>query len=80
MCGVTVVTTAGRPDALSEKLAQFVCEVLQIKFIPRQKRSVMTISHELQANVIVAGKNRYEYYVKGANAPFFFIPIPRRFA
>ncbi|WP_342472530.1 class I SAM-dependent methyltransferase [Metasolibacillus sp. FSL H7-0170] len=74
MCGVTVVTTAGRPDALSEKLAQFVCEVLQIEFIPRQKRSVMTISHELQANVIVAGKNRYEYYVKGANAPFFFHP------
>ncbi|WP_042473338.1 class I SAM-dependent methyltransferase [Bacillus ndiopicus] len=74
MCGLTVVTTAGRPDALSEELARFVCETLQIEFVPRQKRSVVAIRQELQANVIVAGKNRYEYYPKGANAPFFFHP------
>ncbi|WP_107841196.1 class I SAM-dependent methyltransferase [Metasolibacillus meyeri] len=74
MCGITVVTTAGRPDALSEELAQFVCATLEIEFVPRQKRSVAAISRELQANVIVAGKNRYEYYAKGADAPFFFHP------
>lgn len=74
MCRVTVVTTAGRPDELSEKLAKFVCETLEIEFVPRQKRSVAALSRELQANVIVAGKNRYEYYAKGANAPFFFHP------
>ncbi|GLC88920.1 hypothetical protein LYSBPC_20470 [Lysinibacillus piscis] len=59
---------------MSEKLAQFVCETLNIEFVARQKRSVAAIGHELQANVIVAGKNRYEYYAKGANAPFFFHP------
>lgn len=74
MCGVTVVTTAGRPDELSEKLAQFVCETLKIEFVPRQKRSVAALGRQLQANVIVAGKNRYEYYAKGATAPFFFHP------
>lgn len=71
---LTIVTTAGRPDKLSEMLAKRACESLQIDFIPRNKRSVAAISKEYNANVIVAGKNRYEYYAKGANAPFFFHP------
>ncbi len=71
---LTIVTTAGRPDNLSETLAKKACESLQVEFIPRNKRSVAAISKEYNANVIVAGKNRYEYYAKGANAPFFFHP------
>ncbi|MEO4054692.1 class I SAM-dependent methyltransferase [Solibacillus sp. CAU 1738] len=71
---LTIVTTAGRPDALSEALAKKACESLHIDFVPRNKRSVAAISRELDANVIVAGKNRYEYYAKGAEAPFFFHP------
>lgn len=71
---LTIVTTAGRPDNISETLAKKACESLQIDFIPRNKRSVATICKEYNANVIVAGKNRFEYYAKGANAPFFFHP------
>ncbi|RHW37610.1 hypothetical protein D1B33_08785 [Lysinibacillus yapensis] len=74
MRGVTVVTTAGRPDGLSMKLAQEACRELNIEFEPRKKRSVVKISELLNANVIVAGKNRYEYYPKGAAVPFFFHP------
>lgn len=74
MCEVTVVTTAGRPDEESLKLAEVACLALGARFEPRQKRSVAKIAQMLQANVIVAGKNRYEYYVKGAAAPFFFHP------
>lgn len=74
MCRITIVTTAGRPDAESLKLAQQASEALGAKVIPRQKRSVRKMSEQYDANVIVAGKNRFEYYAKGAEAPFFFHP------
>ncbi|MFJ7734500.1 class I SAM-dependent methyltransferase [Lysinibacillus sp. NPDC097231] len=70
----TIVTTAGRPDDLSEALAAFACQQLNASFEPRKKRSVRKISQELQAHVIVAGKNRYDYYAFGAQEPFFFHP------
>lgn len=74
MCTITIVTTAGRPDDISMSLAKKACDELKIRFEPRNKRSVMKISQLFDANVIVAGKNRYEYYPKGATAPFFFHP------
>lgn len=74
MRAITVVTTAGRPDDISMSLASKACEELAVNFEPRKKRSVAKISEALNANVIVAGKNRYEYYPKGANVPFFFHP------
>ena len=70
----TIVTTAGRPDDLSMALADFVCSTLHVPFVPRNKRSIRKISEEVQANVFVAGKNRYEYYPYGADEPFFFHP------
>lgn len=74
MCGITIVTTAGRPDEISERLAEAACKALNLKFVPRKKRSVAKMSREYDAHVIVAGKERYEYYPKGASAPFFFHP------
>ena len=74
MCRVTIVTTAGRPDEQSQKLAEHASEVLNATFIPRKKRSVIKMAEQYDANVIVAGKNRFEYYVKDADAPFFFHP------
>ncbi|MEK4229272.1 class I SAM-dependent methyltransferase [Solibacillus sp. FSL H8-0538] len=74
MCGVTIVTTAGRPDELTQALADKACAELGLRFEPRKKRSVTKLSEQFSANVIVAGKNRYEYYMKGADAPFFFHP------
>ncbi|MGE7982062.1 class I SAM-dependent methyltransferase [Solibacillus sp. NPDC093137] len=74
MCRVTIVTTAGRPDEQSLQLAEFASKELQAKIVPRQKRSVRKLSEVYDANVIVAGKNRFEYYAKGAEAPFFFHP------
>lgn len=56
------------------EIAQQACKELNAPFEPRKKRSVIKIGETLQVNVIVAGKNRYEYYPKGATAPFFFHP------
>jgi 16S rRNA (guanine1516-N2)-methyltransferase len=74
MCRVTIVTTAGRPDEQSQKLANYASEALNANIIPRNKRSVKKMAEQYDANVIVAGKNRFEYYVKGAESPFFFHP------
>ncbi|ATP39954.1 hypothetical protein CSE16_07765 [Solibacillus sp. R5-41] len=75
MCGVkTIVTTAGRPDDLSLQLVNAACQALNAKVVPRKKRSVSKLMDEYTANIIVAGKNRYEYYANGAESPFFFHP------
>lgn len=70
----TIVTTAGRPDDVSMALAAFACKQLNITFEPRNKRSIRKISESLRAHVIVAGKNRFDYYAFGAQEPFFFHP------
>ena len=70
----TIVTTAGRPDDESMALAAFACQTLGATFEPRKKRSVRKMSQAFQANIIVAGKNRYDYYAYGAEEPFFFHP------
>ncbi|MFA1736113.1 class I SAM-dependent methyltransferase [Lysinibacillus fusiformis] len=70
----TIVTTAGRPDDESMALAAFACQTLGATFEPRKKRSVRKMSEAFQANIIVAGKNRYDYYAYGAEEPFFFHP------
>lgn len=74
MCGVTIITTAGRPDVQSEALARYAADALQCEVVPRKKRSVQKLSREYDAHVIVAGKTRYEYFPKGATEPFFFHP------
>ncbi|MGD2196941.1 class I SAM-dependent methyltransferase [Lysinibacillus fusiformis] len=70
----TIVTTAGRPDDVSMALAAFACQTLGATFEPRKKRSVRKMSEAFQANIIVAGKNRYDYYAYGVEEPFFFHP------
>ncbi|WP_324727906.1 class I SAM-dependent methyltransferase [Lysinibacillus fusiformis] len=70
----TIVTTAGRPDDVSMALAAFACQTLGATFEPRKKRSVGKMSEAFQANIIVAGKNRYDYYAYGVEEPFFFHP------
>ncbi|MEA0553361.1 class I SAM-dependent methyltransferase [Lysinibacillus irui] len=70
----TIVTTAGRPDEVSMALAAFACQELGATFEPRKKRSIHKMSQALQAHLMVAGKNRYDYYAYGAQEPFFFHP------
>lgn len=70
----TIVTTAGRPDEWSLQLARYVCDELQLEMVERKKRSVQKIAEMYNAHVIVAGKNRFEYYAKGMTMPFFFHP------
>lgn len=80
MCRLkTIATTGGRPDALSLEKARFVAQQLAIECIPRKKRSVQKLAETYQAHIIVAGKERYEYFPYGALEPFFFHPSSAAF-
>lgn len=70
----TIVTTAGRPDEYSLKLAQEAAEKLGYPFISRKKRSVLRLQKDYQCAVIVAGHERFELYRLGMKQPFFFHP------
>ncbi|MFJ7933892.1 class I SAM-dependent methyltransferase [Sporosarcina sp. NPDC096371] len=70
----TIITTGGRPDGRSERLAQDAAEVLGCPIIERKKRSIMRLQQEYGADVIVAGKDRFDLYRIGMDEPFFFHP------
>ncbi|KAA0965883.1 hypothetical protein FQ087_06355 [Sporosarcina sp. ANT_H38] len=70
----TVITTAGRPDDQSLRLASEASVILGFPIVERKKNSVLRIQNEHGADVIVAGKNRYDLYRIGMEEPFFFHP------
>lgn len=75
MCKIaTIATTGGRPDALSFEKVRFVAQELNIEIVPRKKKSIKKLAQLYKANIIVAGKDRYEYFPYGADEPFFFHP------
>lgn len=70
----TVITTAGRPDAASLKLAAKAAGVLGYEIIERNKKSIARIQKEQNSAVLVSGANRYELFRIGMEKPFFFHP------
>ncbi|WP_432355712.1 class I SAM-dependent methyltransferase [Sporosarcina sp. A2] len=69
-----IITTAGRPDCVTESLARSAQIALGYDWIPRKKRSVKQLMDSYACDVLVAGKQRYELYRYGAVEPFFFHP------
>ncbi|MDN7241038.1 class I SAM-dependent methyltransferase [Planococcus sp. N028] len=70
----TVVTTAYRPTEATEKKAQQISIDLSISFAERNKRSVEKMHEAWAADVLVAAKERLEFYPLGKTEPFFFHP------
>lgn len=70
----TIVTTAYRPTAATIAAAERIAEELDIQFIVRDKRSVDKMHTEEQADILVASKERLEFYPMGKTEPFFFHP------
>lgn len=68
-----IITTAGRPDEQSTALMKQAADALQAPVVERKKRSIPKLQDVYQADVLVAGKDRYSFYKKGAE-PFFFHP------
>lgn len=70
----TIVTTAYRPTEATIKRAGEISGDLAIPFVERNKRSVEKLHEELAADVLVAAKERLEFYPLGKTEPFFFHP------
>lgn len=70
----TVVTTAYRPTDGLKKDAEKVARELAIPFMERNKRSLEKMHEVLKSDVLVAAKERLEFYPVGTTEPFFFHP------
>ncbi len=70
----TIITTAGRPDPLTYELAEIAGQELGFPIVERKKRSVLRMQREYEADVLVAGKDRYELFREGMEQPLFFHP------
>lgn len=71
---ITVITTGGRPDAESIELAHEASRSLGYPVVERRRASVTTLQQRYNANVLVAGKGRFELFRVGMDKPFFFHP------
>ena len=69
-----IITTAGRPDEQSTALIQQAADALQAPVVERKKRSIPKLQDIYQADILVAGKDRYSFYKRGSEEPFFFHP------
>ncbi|WP_239432372.1 class I SAM-dependent methyltransferase [Sporosarcina sp. ACRSL] len=74
MANQTVITTAGRPDSITYQMAAFASEALGFPIVERKKRSVLRMQREFEADVLVAGKDRFELFREGMEQPLFFHP------
>jgi len=69
-----IITTAGRTNEQMVQIAKNIAQMLNIEYVPRNKKSIMFMQNTFQNNVLVAGKERLEYYKLGESEPFFFHP------
>lgn len=70
----TIITTAGRPNETTYNLAKVASDELAYPIVERKKRSILKMQNEFDADILVAGKDRYELFRKGMDQPFFFHP------
>lgn len=69
-----IATTAYRPNGITDRNAAQAAKDLGIPFIVRNKRSIIKLHAEEKADVLVAAKERLEFYPLGETEPFFFHP------
>jgi hypothetical protein len=68
------VTTAGRTNQQMMEKAEELARELNIPYVHRLKRSILTLKEELGSDCLVMGKERLELYPKESDEPFFFHP------
>ncbi|MCM3611004.1 class I SAM-dependent methyltransferase [Planococcus sp. MERTA32b] len=70
----TIVTTAYRPTAAAVAEAERAAAELDIQFVVRNKRSIGKMHADEHSDILVASKERLEFYPMGKTEPFFFHP------
>ncbi|WP_077213707.1 class I SAM-dependent methyltransferase [Bacillus dakarensis] len=68
------VTTAGRTDDEMIHKAKGIALSLNVSYIDRKKRSIISMQEIQEDDCLVVGKERIELYPLGEKQPFFFHP------
>jgi hypothetical protein len=69
-----IITTAGRTNKEMKILAIKIAEKFQCKFVERNKASIDYLKAYYMMDILIIGKNRFEYYPLNTAQPFFFHP------
>lgn len=69
-----IVTTAGRTNEQMIQTARKIAEDLGYPYYQRNKKSITKIFSEMQQDILVIGKSRFEWYCLGKDEPIFFHP------
>lgn len=69
-----IVTTAGRTNEEMVQRAKNIAQDLGCMYIQRSKKSIHTMLRDFDQDVLVIGKNRYEWYRENEEEPIFFHP------
>lgn len=69
-----IVTTAGRTNKEMQFLAKRIAEEFHCKFIERKKESIESLKAHYETDILIIGKNRFEFYSLNTAQPFFFHP------
>ncbi|CAG9622009.1 class I SAM-dependent methyltransferase [Sutcliffiella rhizosphaerae] len=69
-----IVTTAGRTENRMFKTAELIALELGCPYIKREKKSIQHLWEEYESDVLVIGKNRYEWHKRNSQEPLFFHP------
>ncbi|KAB7673009.1 class I SAM-dependent methyltransferase [Bacillus sp. B1-b2] len=69
-----IVTTSNRTNDFMQNLAKEIANNLQATYMVRNKRSIEAIKSKFKSDVLVIGKEKFEFFSYESNAPFFFHP------
>ena len=69
-----IVTTAGRTNKEMQILAKRIAEEFNSKFVEREKVSIDYLKIHYETDILMIGKNRFEFYPLNTGQPFFFHP------
>lgn len=69
-----IITTAGRTNKEMQILAKRIAVDFNCKFAEREKVSIESLKARYETDILIIGKNRFEFYALNTEQPFFFHP------
>lgn len=69
-----IVTTASRTNIDMKITADRIAQGFNCRYVSREKLSIHHLKEQYQSDILIIGKNRFEFYSLNVEEPFFFHP------
>ncbi|PAE11998.1 hypothetical protein CHI02_12030 [Niallia circulans] len=69
-----IVTTAGRTNKDMQILADRIAKDFNCRYVRREKVSIQHLKEQYQSDILIIGRNRFEFCSLNGEEPFFFHP------